>query len=92
MSPLFAAMIALLALAPPENAASRQNGCSVGELTCEYLVNPLGIDTEKPRLSWVLSPGLRGQRQTAYRVAGGQQLRSPSKRPGRSLGLGKSRL
>ncbi len=68
MSPLFAAMIALLALAPPENAASRQNGCSVGELTCEYLVNPLGIDTEKPRLSWVLNSGIRGQRQTAYRV------------------------
>ena len=37
-------------------------------LTCEYLENPLGIDVEKPRLSWVLGPGARGQRQTAYRV------------------------
>src|SRR5262245_11847015 len=41
---------------------------SVGELRCEYLENPQGIDVEKPRLSWVMSSTKRGQRQTAYRV------------------------
>ena len=34
-------------------------------LRCEYLSNPLGIDVQKPRLSWVLD-GMSGQ--SAYRV------------------------
>ena len=37
-------------------------------LTCEYLVNPMGIDVTAPRLAWVLESEERGQRQTAYRV------------------------
>ncbi|MDR1169539.1 MAG: glycoside hydrolase family 78 protein [Prevotellaceae bacterium] len=39
-------------------------------LTCEYLVDPLGIDTETPRISWKLtdSKHVRGQRQTAFHV------------------------
>src|ERR1035437_4194565 len=40
------------------------------ELRCEYLVNPLGIDTPRPRFQWVLDwqPGERGRRQTAYQI------------------------
>src|SRR5260370_21522810 len=41
------------------------------QLRCEYRVNPMGIDTTEPRLSWVLtpvSPKARGLRQTAYRI------------------------
>ncbi len=41
-------------------------------LRCEYLVNPLGIHVEKPRLSWVLQSDTRGQQQTAYRILVGQ--------------------
>lgn len=37
-------------------------------LRCERLVNPLGIDTTTPRLSWTLSSNVRGARQTAYQV------------------------
>lgn len=39
-------------------------------LRSEYLVNPLGIDTLRPRLQWELesSAGKRGKRQTAYRI------------------------
>jgi alpha-L-rhamnosidase len=40
-------------------------------LRCEYRVNPQGIDTREPRLSWVLTPVIRkarGLRQSAYRV------------------------
>ena len=40
----------------------------VGQLRCEYLQDPLGIDTPQPRLSWVLESGQRGQRQTAYEI------------------------
>lgn len=37
-------------------------------LRCEYLENPLGIDTPAPRLNWQLDSKERGQRQTAYRI------------------------
>jgi len=44
-------------------------------LRCEYRVDPLGIDQQQPRLSWIVAAGQRGQRQTAYQilVAGSQQ-------------------
>jgi Glycogen debranching enzyme len=41
------------------------------DLRCEYLNNPLGIDVERPRLSWRLhpaDPNRRGLRQTAYQI------------------------
>jgi alpha-L-rhamnosidase len=37
-------------------------------LRCEYLINPLGIDVIKPRLSWILESQERGQKQTAYQI------------------------
>jgi alpha-L-rhamnosidase len=37
-------------------------------LQCEYLTDPLGIDVEKPRLSWTIPLQRRGPRQTAYRI------------------------
>lgn len=43
-------------------------GVTVGELRCEYAVNPLGIDTLQPRLSWKLSATARAQLQSAYQV------------------------
>ena len=40
------------------------------DLQCEYLTEPLGIDVAAPCLSWKLPAlaGVRGQKQTAYRV------------------------
>ena len=45
----------------------------VENLRCEYRENPLGIDVENPRLSWIIEersqrPEVRGQKQTAYQV------------------------
>ena len=37
-------------------------------LRCEYLSNPMGIDSAQPRLSWIIQSHERGQRQTAYQV------------------------
>lgn len=37
-------------------------------LKCEYLTNPAGIDVQRPRFSWLLKSGERGQRQRAYRL------------------------
>ncbi len=44
------------------------NGVTVGQLRCEHLDNPLGIDTPQPRLSWVLESRQRAQVQTAYQI------------------------
>ena len=40
----------------------------VTDLRCEYLINPLGIDVVKPRLSWIIKSDQRGEKQTAYQV------------------------
>ena len=49
-------------------ASAQKAGPPVQGLRCEYLTNPLGIDVQKPRLSWTLNAaaGIRGQQ--AYRV------------------------
>ncbi len=37
-------------------------------LSCEYIVNPLGIDTKTPRFSWTLLGSERNQLQSAYEI------------------------
>lgn len=38
------------------------------DLRVEYLVDPMGVDVTRPRLSWKLEHPERGQQQTAYQV------------------------
>lgn len=54
--------------AAAEAQAEATSELTVGSLRCEMLVDPLGIDTPRPRLSWKLSSERRGEEQTAYRV------------------------
>ena len=54
-------------------AATAAQAAEVENLRCEYRESPLGIDSTKPCLSWMISEnagngGVRGQRQTAYQV------------------------
>jgi alpha-L-rhamnosidase len=47
------------------------SAASVGQLRCEYLKDPLGIDALQPRLSWVLDAGksaAREQAQSGYQI------------------------
>jgi len=44
------------------------NGLQVKALTCEYRVNPLGIDVKKPRVSWQIESTKRNTMQVAYQV------------------------
>jgi len=37
-------------------------------LRCEHLVNPLGIDSPSPRLSWLMDDARNGALQNAYRI------------------------
>lgn len=41
----------------------------ITNLRCEYKVNPLGVDIEKPRFSWELESNQRGISQSAYQVS-----------------------
>ena len=67
MKAVAAGVLALLTLIVA-GVVSGQATYSVEGLRCEYLSNPLGIDVEKPRLSWLLTPGPRGRQQDAYQV------------------------
>ncbi|RZA00411.1 MAG: alpha-rhamnosidase, partial [Sphingobacteriaceae bacterium] len=48
--------------------SQKQPEIKPGTLTCEYLINPLGIDVSNPRLSWNFTSDKRGARQTAYHI------------------------
>jgi alpha-L-rhamnosidase len=50
------------------NQPDASSTIQVTSLLCEYLKDPLGIDTTAPRLSWALESAERGQKQTAYQI------------------------
>lgn len=47
---------------------SASSAVRVEKLRCEYLDQPLGIDTPQPRLSWILTSKQHGAKQTAYQI------------------------
>ena len=52
-------------------AANAQDTLTPTRLRCEYLADPLGIDSAKPRLDWILgtaNPAARNLSQTAYQI------------------------
>ncbi len=59
----------VLAAALPLTAFAQRGGAlSLSSLRCEYLTDPLSIDTREPRLSWHIESNARGARQTAYHI------------------------
>ncbi len=68
MNQRLAGALAAVTLAGATVAAFAQAGAPLENLRCEYLVNPLGIDVEKPRLSWVIASRTRGRTQSAYHI------------------------
>lgn len=70
---LLAVLAAIVAIVVPSGRALAQEGSLMAtSLRCEYLTDPVGLDSAHPRLSWVVAgsqgPALRGRVQTAYRV------------------------
>ena len=53
---------------PGDRPADGGRGLRVESTTTEYADRPLGLDTPRPRLSWVLGAGARDQKQSAYRI------------------------
>lgn len=58
-------------------------------LRCEYLVNPLGVETQKPRLSWEVNDDRRGAKQTAYQILVASSRGALSKNRGEVWNTGK---
>ena len=45
-----------------------RSSAQVADLRCEYSVNPVGVENQQLRVSWMLTDTKRGAGQTAYRV------------------------
>jgi alpha-L-rhamnosidase len=66
----------LLLVAACSIAPFSARAIGVGQLRCEYLKDPLGIDALQPRLSWILKAdnAARGQGQSAYQIVVARNL------------------
>ena len=71
------ALVGLLLATPPATAASSvatavparsAPAVALGELRVERKNEPVGIDVDRPRFSWVISSGRRGVEQATWRV------------------------
>lgn len=45
-----------------------QTPAQIDNLRCEYLANPLGVDSPNPRLSWMMTDASLGAKQLAYQL------------------------
>jgi len=68
---------------------SEQGKLVVSDLFCEYATNPVGIDTPKPRFSWILQSNKRGHLQSAYRILVASEERTLASNRGDTWDSGK---
>ncbi len=61
-------LLSLLVLSSGLAVGQEAGNMTAGGLTCEYAVNPIGIDVAVPRFSWVLESTRRAQAQSAYQI------------------------
>src|ERR1700683_3844352 len=55
----------------PTTTATMASSFTPDRLRCEYRINPLGVDSDNPRLDWIVTasdPAGRGLSQTAYQI------------------------
>ena len=64
----FSAFLLAIALICSCACAATGPNFRVDQLRCEYLEDPLGIDTPQPRLSWILASSERGVKQVACQI------------------------
>ena len=70
----FTILLTVVLIALPSGSARLLGGAqdsddfAVQGLRCEYQSNPLGIDVQKPRLSWMLTLAANVRGKSAYRV------------------------
>jgi alpha-L-rhamnosidase len=56
----------------------------VTALQCEHLINPIGVDTGHPRLTWQMNDAGKGAAQTAYRIIVGTDSLAVSHQAGKT--------
>lgn len=66
----------------PSPSATHAKHIKPVNLRCEYLTDPLSIETTSPRLSWIIVSPQREMRQTAYQVLTASSLDSLAKDQG----------
>ncbi len=64
-------------------------GCETGNLRCEYLLNPIGIDSPKPRFTWMMVDNSREAAQSAYELIVGTDLSKVASGVGEKWATGK---
>lgn len=69
--------------------ADNNANINIENLKCNYLKKPLGVETEKPKLSWELRSHKRGQYQTAYQIIVSSSLKELDKNQGNLWDTGK---
>lgn len=52
----------------PQQSGALDSSCEVGELRCENLENPLGLDVALPRFSWKINSTCEGVAQSAWQM------------------------
>ncbi|XOV95354.1 MAG: family 78 glycoside hydrolase catalytic domain [Bacteroidota bacterium] len=62
---------------------------TIDDLKCEYLENPLGIDTKSPRFTWKMVDSESGTLQSAYQIIVGKDSSEVAKGEGISWNSGK---
>jgi alpha-L-rhamnosidase len=76
-------LILLLSCSESKNIVNNPSGNSIRPvgLKCESRINPLGIDSSTPKLSWRLISSEKGSKQTAYQilVASNEELLNANK-------------
>ena len=57
-------------ISPASTESPQKQLLTPQEMTCEYLVNPLGIDVARPRFTWrLIADGMeRGEKQVGYQI------------------------
>lgn len=62
-------------------AANANATVSLSDLRCEFMVDPVGINADSPRLSWKLKSNAQNEKQTAFEVlaASSEALLTPEK-------------
>ncbi len=79
MRTLIAPLVSFAAFASIAMAAAPSS--TLSHLTCEGLVEPMLIDTSKPRVSWRIESSERGARQTAFQLRIAELAPDGSARP-----------
>jgi alpha-L-rhamnosidase len=70
MKPLL--LITFLITFTLQAAYPQESNCTPENLRCEYLINPVGVDSDAPRLSWLLNDERFGAIQDSYRLVIGK--------------------